>query len=65
MTAVEVQPVVALMRKQGWFVSCLYNQETAESPQLYFAHMLKTGDAYTLAAEIRLGLDHTASDRAA
>ena len=49
MTGSEVQPVVTLMRKQGWFVSCLYNQETEESPQLYFSHMLKAGDAYTLA----------------
>ncbi len=55
----EAQRVVALMRKQGWFVGCLYNQETSESPQLYFSHMLKTGDAYTLAAEIRRGLDLT------
>jgi len=57
----EVQPVIALMRKQGWFVGCLYNQETEESPQLYFSHMLKTGNAYSLAAEIRLGLDKTNS----
>jgi Domain of Unknown Function (DUF1259) len=62
MTGSEVQPVVARMRKQGWFVGCLYNQETEESPQLYFSHMLKTGDAYALAAEIRLGLDKTNSE---
>lgn len=62
MTGTEVQPVVSLMRKQGWHVGCLYNQETSESPQLYFSHMLKTGDAYALASEIRLGLDKTASD---
>jgi hypothetical protein len=62
MTGSEVQSVVALMRKQGWFVGCLYNQETEESPQLYFSHMLKTGDAYTLASEIRLGLDKTDSE---
>ena len=58
----EVQPVVSLMRRQGWFVGCLYNQETDETPQLYFAHMLKTGDAYTLAAEVRRGLDQTNSE---
>ena len=57
----EVQPVVAVMRSQGWFVGCLYNQETDETPQLYFAHMLKTGDAYSLAAEVRKGLDQTNS----
>ena len=62
MTGAEVQPVVAVMRKQGWFVGCLYNQETEECPQLYFSHMLKTGDAYTLAAEIRVGLDKTDSE---
>ena len=65
MISTEVQPAIALMRKQGWFVSCLYNQETAESPQLYWAHMLKTGDAYALASEIRLGLDKTDTNRTA
>jgi hypothetical protein len=59
MTSHEVQPVVAVMRKQGWHVGCLYNQETDEHPQLYFAHMLKTGDPYRLAHEIRRGLDRT------
>jgi hypothetical protein len=62
MSGSEVQSVVTVMRRQGWFVGCLYNQETSESPQLYFAHMLKTGDAYTLAAEIRAGLDKTHAD---
>ncbi len=59
MTSSEVQPVVKLMRQQGWFNGCLYNQETNEYPQLYFSHMLKIGDAYTLAREIRRGLDLT------
>ncbi len=58
----EVQPVVTIMRAQGWFVGCLYNQETNEQPQLYFSHMLKTGDPYALASEIRRGLDLTNSD---
>lgn len=62
MTSREVMPVVALMRSRGWFQGCLYNQETDESPQLYFDHMLKHGDAYELAAEIRRGLDLTASE---
>lgn len=59
MTGREIGPVVTLMRSKGWFVGCLYNQETEENPQLYFAHMLKTGDAYALADEIRAGLDRT------
>jgi hypothetical protein len=52
-------PVVRLMRQLGWFQGCLYNQETNEQPQLYFDHMLKAGDAYVLAHEIRRGLDLT------
>jgi Domain of Unknown Function (DUF1259) len=59
MESSEVMPVVSLMRRLGWFQGCLYNQETNEYPQLYFDHMLKTGDAYALAREIRRGLDLT------
>jgi Domain of Unknown Function (DUF1259) len=59
MESSEVMPVVSLMRQQGWFQGCLYNQETNEHPQLYFDHMLKIGDAYVLAGEIRRGLDLT------
>jgi hypothetical protein len=62
MKSSEVMPVVTLMRSQGWFQGCLYNQETNEYPQLYFAHMLKVGDAYALAREIRRGLDLTAAE---
>jgi hypothetical protein len=62
MTADEVMPVVTRMRRNGWFQGCLYNQETDEHPQLYFDHMLKAGDAYELAHEIRRGLDLTASE---
>jgi hypothetical protein len=62
MDSTEVQPVVSLMRQQGWFQGCLYNQETNEYPQLYFDHMLKIGDAYALAQEVRRGLDLTHAD---
>jgi hypothetical protein len=62
MTSSEVMPVVSLMRRLGWFQGCLYNQETSEYPQLYFDHMLKIGDAYALAGEVRRGLDRTASN---
>jgi hypothetical protein len=63
MTSAEVPPVTATMRGKGWEDGCLYNQETAESPQLYFSHMFKTGDAEALAHEVRAGLDHTAAQR--
>ena len=62
MESSEVMPVVALMRRQGWFQGCLYNQETDEHPQLYFDHMLKVGDSYALAREIRRGLNLTDSE---
>lgn len=63
MTSEETVPVISLMLNQlGWYQGCLYNQETNETPQLYFDHMVKTGDAYQLAAEIRQGLDLTNSD---
>jgi uncharacterized protein DUF1259 len=61
MKAAEIMPVVQLMRQHGWFQGCLYNQETNEHPQLYFDHMLKVGDAYTLAHQVRQGLNLTDS----
>lgn len=57
MTAAEIQHVTKVMRSLGWQVGCLYNQETAEFPQLYFAHQFKSGDPYRLASEVRRGLD--------
>jgi hypothetical protein len=57
MEAGEIDKVTSLMRGMGWDIGCLYNQETAEQPQLYFSHQLKTGDPYKLAGEIRKGLD--------
>ena len=61
MEADEINRVMAVMRQQGWDIGCLYNQETDESPQLFFSHQFKTGDPYQLAAEIRKGLDQTNS----
>lgn len=58
MTEDEISKAVAVMRAQGWQQDCLYNQETAEHPQLYFDHMFKVGDAYQLAREVRRGLEH-------
>ncbi len=61
MIASEVNKVVGVMRKQGWDIGCLYNQETEEHPQLYFSHHFKTGNAIQLAKEIRNGLNQTNS----
>jgi hypothetical protein len=59
LAAAEINPVMTLMRKQGFAVHCLYNQETAESPQLYFSHQLAVGDPYALARAVRQGLEKT------
>jgi|SRR5579884_726306 len=58
MTAEEINPVVSTMQAMGWDIGCLYNQETAEQPQLFFSHEFKHGDPYQLAREIRQALDH-------
>jgi hypothetical protein len=62
MTAAEVDPVCRRMRAAGFEIGCLYNQETAEHPQLYFSHMLAVGDPQDLAVRIRKALDVTRSD---
>jgi hypothetical protein len=59
LTASEVNSVMAITRKYGFAVHCLYNQETAEIPQLYFSHQLAVGDAYDLARVIRQALEKT------
>ncbi len=57
MISSEVQRVIALQRSHAWDIGCLYNQETDESPQLFFSHTFKTGNSLTLAREIRAALN--------
>jgi hypothetical protein len=58
MTAAEVVPVVKRMLiEHHWFQGSLRNDETNEQPQLFWDAMVKEGDAYQLAQEIRSGLD--------
>jgi Domain of Unknown Function (DUF1259) len=59
MTAREIAGVTKVMPAFGWDDGCLYNQETAEVPRLYFSHMYTTGNAAALARQIRRGLDRT------
>ena len=61
-TAEEVMPVCAAMRAAGFEIGCLYNQETSEHPQLYFAHMLAKGAPIALARAIRGALDLTRAE---
>lgn len=55
--ASEVQRVTEQQLHQGWDIGCLYNQEIAESPQLYFSHQFKSGEPLQLAREIRSALN--------
>ncbi len=55
--ASEVNPALMVSRAEGFVVHCLYNQETAEQPQLYFSHNLKTGNAVELAKQISKVMD--------
>jgi hypothetical protein len=59
LTASEVDAVMAITRQYGFAVHCLYNQETAERPQLYFSHQLAVGDACDLARVVRRALEKT------
>jgi len=56
--ATEINPTLAVMRAQGFDVHCLYNQETDEKPQLYFAHNLATGAPIDLAEKLARALDY-------
>jgi len=55
----EINIVMRLMRREGFDVHCLYNQETAEIPQLFFSHLLAVGNPYYFARAIRRILQQT------
>jgi len=57
--ASEIAPVMRLMRREGFDIHCLYNQETAEVPQLYFSHLLGAGNPYSYSRVIRRALQQT------
>lgn len=62
MTSAEVVPVIKRMQlDHHWFQGSLRNNETNQQPQLFWDAMVKEGDAYQLAQEIRSGLDLTHS----
>ncbi|HZT97239.1 MAG TPA: DUF1259 domain-containing protein [Chloroflexota bacterium] len=62
MTSSEVQRTLIRARSLAFQVHCLYNQETAERPQLYFSHLLKHGAPLDLARQVRRVLDETDVD---
>lgn len=55
----EIALIMRLMRREGFDIHCLYNQETAEVPQLYFSHLLVVGNPYYYSRVIRRVLQQT------
>lgn len=55
----EVAIVMRQMRREGFDIHCLYNQETAETPQLFFSHLLAAGNPYYFSRVIRRVLQQT------
>jgi hypothetical protein len=54
----EVSPALQQSNlKEGFEVHCLYNQQTAIWPNLFFSHNLKAGDPIDLAHSVRRVLD--------
>jgi hypothetical protein len=56
---VEVAAVMRLMRREGFDIHSMANQETAEVPQLFFTHLLGVGNPYYYARAIRRVLQQT------
>lgn len=48
----EINPALQQSRAEGFEIHCLYNQETAEFPQLYFSHNLRSGDPIVSAKKV-------------
>jgi hypothetical protein len=57
MTADQVDPVIRALRSHGLTVIEVHNHLLYEQPRLFYLHFWKTGDATTLAHDLRAGLD--------
>ncbi|MQY34590.1 hypothetical protein SRB17_25600 [Streptomyces sp. RB17] len=57
MTADQVNPVIRALRSHGLTVIEVHNHLLYEQPRLFYLHFWKTGDATTLAHDLRAGLD--------
>ena len=55
----EIAVVLRLMRREAFDVHALVTHETAELPQLYFAHLLAVGNPYYYARAMRRILQQT------
>lgn len=59
MTADQVNPVIRALRSHGVTIIELHNHMLYEQLRLFYMHFWKTGDATTLAHDLRAGLDQT------
>lgn len=63
MTADQVNPVIKALRAHGMTVIELHNHMLYEQPRLFYMHFWKTGEATTLARDLRAGLDQVHAPR--
>jgi hypothetical protein len=63
MTADQVNPVIHALRSHGLTIIELHNHMLYEQPHLFYLHFWKTGDATTLARDLRTGLDQIHTPR--
>ncbi len=63
MLAGEVNPALTTARAAGFEIHCLYNQQIAIDPNLFFSHTLRSGDPIELARGVRKVLDTIAATR--
>jgi len=63
MTADQVGPVVKTLRSHDLTIIELHNHMLYEQPRLFYLHFWATGDASTLAANLRDGLDQVHAPR--
>jgi hypothetical protein len=63
MTADQVNPVIKVLRANGMTIIELHNHMLYEQPRLFYLHFWKTGEATTLAQDLRAGLDQIHAPR--
>ena len=53
----EIKPTLKKANEEGFAIHCLYNQQTAIHPELFFSHTLKAGEPLAVARQVRNILD--------
>ena len=61
LTALEVNPVIRVLRESGIEVTSLHNHLLNDEPRLFFMHFWANDEAIRLAQRLRVALAKTAS----